>query len=319
MGRLSHAPLPKADQRLTVRGDTMRSVLAALGHLTKPVCAASAAAGLAFSLGAASSVRAEVGPTTHLLAIGICPPWKPQPQEVCEQGVAAIAAALQARLGIADENVLSLVNSGATAEGLRKGVAQLQDLGPSDRLIIFANLHAGARIPGTMANADNDVFVLWTEEEPAAMPFALARGDWITASVFAGMIHSIPAGEIVMILDACESDAVSSLFVAAHPDNDHVRPEAVITSSRADQFANFNADVTMALFTQELAQALHSTEGSLLNAAEDAASRTAAAAIPICDAMSEQVIEDGFDPLSCRQQPVIHDPDELLHGMALSG
>lgn len=279
--------------------------------------AGTTAVGLALSQGTACAMQAEAGPTTHLLAIGICPPWKPTPQKVCEDGVAAMTAALEARLGIADENILTLLNASATTEGLRQGLAHFQDLGPNDRLIIFANLHSGPLAPGVLATSDNDVFVLWTEEKPEATRFALARGDWITARDFAGMVHDSPAGEILMILDSCESDSVSSLFLAEHPDNDEARPEAVIASSKSDQFANFNADGTMALFTQEFSHSLVSTTGSFWDAAVNAASSTAAAAIPICGSNSGQLIDAGFDPLRCRQQPIIHDPNGLLANTAL--
>lgn len=63
-------------------------------------------------------VEARNGVTTHLLAVGICPPWKDDGPEPCINSVEAVSRALQKRLDIDDINVSRLVNAKATAKGL---------------------------------------------------------------------------------------------------------------------------------------------------------------------------------------------------------
>lgn len=257
------------------------------------------------------------GKTTHLMAIGICPPWKQQDAEACSRSVGAIEAAFSARLGIESANVTTLLNAAATTGGLKAAFAGFSDLGPNDRLIIYANLHAGALNPTAEAGPDNDVFVLWTEQRPVAVPFAVAEGDWIMASDFAGWVHALAAGEVIFILDACESGAVSPLFIEAHPQNNAIRPEAVIVSAAADQFANFTADKTVALYSQQLAQTIADGHGTFQQAADLAASQTHATAITICALQKSAMEQAGIDPLSCEQQPTTHDPDALLPAIVL--
>lgn len=255
--------------------------------------------------------------TTHLMAIGICPPWKRLDTQACRRSVDAIEAALAERLDIDDRNVTTLVNAAATTEGLKAAFAGLSGLGANDRLIIYANMHAGALEPTAEAGPDNDVFVLWTKEKPAAIPFAVAEGDWIMASDFAGWVHALAAGEVIFILDACDSDAVTPLFIEAHPQNNANRAEAVIVSAAASQFANFTADRSVALYSQQLAQSIADGRGTFQQAADLAASRTHTAAIPICDLQKSALEQAGMDPLSCAQQPTTHDPDALLTRIVL--
>lgn len=255
--------------------------------------------------------------TTHLMAIGICPPWKPQNPEACRRSVDAMESALTARLGIADKNVTTLLNAAATTEGLKAAFAGFSGLGPKDRLIIYANLHAGALDPTAQVGPDNDVFVLWTKDKPAALQFAVAEGDWIMASDFAAWVHALPVGEVILILDACESGAVTPLFIDAHPSDDGSRPEAVIVSASADQIANFSSDRSVALYSQQLAQTLASTEGTFGHAADLAAEQTHNAAIAICDLRKSSLEQAGVDPSSCRQQPTTHDPESLLTQIVL--
>lgn len=280
------------------------------------ICSLSAAA---WAITPINAVRAEGIDikTTHLMAIGICPPWKQQDAEACSRSVGVMETALAARLGIENENVTTLVNAAATTAGLKAAFADLSGLGSNDRLIIYANLHAGALDPTAEAGPDNDVFVLWTKKKPVAVPFAIAEGEWIMASDFAGWVHALAAGEVIFILDACESGAVLPLFIEAHPQNNAIRPEAVIVSAAADQFANFTADQSVALYSQQLAQTIAGGRGTFQQAAELAASLTHTAAITICDLHKSAMEQAGIDPLSCEQQPTAHDPDALLTRIVL--
>lgn len=258
--------------------------------------------------------------STHFLGIGICPPWKPMPTSACETAVHQMADALGHRLSIDPSDQTLLINASATTEGLVRVMAQLKaTLTPADRLVIYATLHAGALDPSRPAGPDNDVMVLWSVEKPAVMAFAIAEDLWIRASDFAAMVHDLPAGEVVLILDACESAALTPLFLASHPANDPERPDAVVTSAKATQFANTTADRSLPLFSKELVEALgtKADKGTLRDAVTLAAERTVAEARPLCDALRATSRKDGLDPTGCYQEPVLADPNKLLSAMVL--
>ncbi|WP_417684523.1 hypothetical protein [Roseibium sp.] len=255
---------------------------------------------------------------THLLSIGICPPWKPHPSSTCTNSINSVGEGLIKRIGIRPENWHKLLNADATTAGLFETLDTLsRELGPTDRLIVHANLHAGSLDPSKPAGPGNDVFVLWSVEKPAVMAFAVAQGLWIQASEFAGRVHKIPAGEVVLILDACESGAVSPLFLNAHSDDDKARPEAVVTSAKADQLANVSADGTSALYSQILGNTLLSETGPFSRTLSVAASRVEASAIPICEKLAGDLKKFGLKPDACNQQPTQHDPDGILSRLQL--
>jgi hypothetical protein len=85
---------------------------------------------------------------------------------------------------------------------------------------------------------------------------------------------TLPAAEIVVILDACESGPGFQDF-RYEPDAmcEAGTRMAVIFSAQADQVANFTVDDSMALFTQNLVQALAVTAGRDLVNAVDLARR----------------------------------------------
>ena len=60
------------------------------------------------------------GPRTHLLAIGICLPWKTDGRvsPACANNVAAMKEAAGAAMRVADADIVTLLNAAATYEGL---------------------------------------------------------------------------------------------------------------------------------------------------------------------------------------------------------
>jgi hypothetical protein len=254
---------------------------------------------------------------THILAIGACPPWKGLGTEPCRLDVESVTNALQKRLSIPNENVNKLINEQATTGGLIDIADKLSKREPMDRLIVYVNLHNGAASSEQKASAKNDVMVFWTIKQPQVSVFAIAQGLWMAADDFAALMHKIPAKELILIMDACESDALSNLFVHEHKDNNPERPEAIIVSAKADQTANFTKDRTMGLFSQILSEKITNTNGQLIDAVNDAAKEATAMAIPICDSFKQDNIANGRDPKSCRQQPQIHDPANLLSEIKL--
>jgi len=256
--------------------------------------------------------------TNNLLAISVCPPWKPAPPEVCINGINAVAGALSERLEIDSGNQHFLLNRQGTVNGLRAMTAELaKTLGPTDRLIVYANVHGGPIDAHEAATPANDVLVLWSEEKPKALAFAVAEEKWIMASEFARLVNGIPAAEIIVMIDACESAAASPLFFHKNPENDPARSTAVVVSAQSDQFAIYNESETLSLFTEEMSKSLAGFDGTLAGAVAEAAKATAKAAVPICDGQSAELQKLGLDPRACRQIPATHDPDGLLDRIPL--
>lgn len=284
--------------------------------LTKPLFLAAL---IIIGVSSATAGNTPVQLENHLLGIGICPPWKPQSPDVCARGVNGVVSGLVGRLGIAEANRHELINADATMAGLKAKFATLaRTLDRKDRLIIYANLHAGALDTTRPAGPDNDVFVLWTEQKPQVIAFAVAEGAWIKAADFAALVHALPVGEVVFMLNACDSGAVDPLFIHQHPANDPGRPEAVVTSAKAGQFANFSADQKEALFSKTFAEVLSVYEGTMTGAVTEATQLTEKAALPICASQSQTISKLGLDPSSCNQQPTVHDPEGLLNNLELN-
>jgi len=271
---------------------------------------------LVFSMLTSFAIASPQGQATHILAIGVCPPWKNQAVSICTKGVTEITNTLSERLDIPTDNQHILLNEAATTQG---AVAQIntlqQNLGPNDRLIIYANLHAGAADPSQPAGPENDVLVFWSDEEPAAIAFALAEQVWLKAHDFAELVLSIPAGEIVVFLDACESNAASPLFLHSLPGHQTDRPIAVVSSALATQVAQFSADGTEALFTQQLNASLASATGQLFSGVQTAAKATNEAAAQHC---AQTSFAPDAPAGSCAQTPSIHDPSHLLSRIQLA-
>ncbi len=274
---------------------------------------------LLFTLSVPNGAQAgDAKPATHFLGIGVCPPWKPQSQDVCQNSVEAVANALKKRLGLDDKNTSLLINQYATTEGVRTKLAELAKLlGPADRLIIYAALHAEPLNPIQPARAENDLLVLWSEEKPDTSQTAISSEVWLTAHDFASLVHSVNAGQLFVMVDACESGAISPLFIHAHPDNDPARPSAVVTSAQIRDMANFSQDRTISLFSKHLAASLEAPEKTLFHSVKRAMANTRQAAIPICAAKNLKRFETGAITLPCRQKPTLHDPDDLLSKIAL--
>lgn len=268
---------------------------------------------------AKQSSEAKAIVTTHLLAISICPPWKEMPSGVCEQDITLLNKSARA-LNVAPKDVTLLLNEEATYAPIKAAFEAYNTLESDDRLVIYLNLHNGAKTAGSDASATNDVMVLYSKDDPEIIEFALAEKHWIEASELAGWVHQIPAGEVILIMDACESSAVDALFLENHPADDKARPEAVLTSAQPGQIANLTADLTHALFTHNLGQALISSakEGkTLAHAAQNAAAQTKSQAVPICKAALANQLAAGVHESVCHQTPKLEDPHNLFSNIVL--
>ncbi|WP_298957751.1 hypothetical protein [uncultured Roseibium sp.] len=279
-----------------------------------PICAVVLASGSTVVASAQETGNAEnQGVQNHILGIGICPPWNPQSPEMCKNSLDKVISALAPRLDASPGRTHLLVNEGASASALKLKATELSNnLGPDDRLIIYANLPLSSAEVADTDTAVGHVLELWADQSPETASEAIAEGVWMSAPAFAAMIHAIRAGEVVLILDTNNSYAVNLDLLDEHSVDHENRPEALVTSSGRGQMANYSADRTISLFAKHLSLALGETEGTLLDVMTAASQGTRQAAIPICASLKEHQGTDSDHSPDCTQVPEVHDPDSLL-------
>ena len=265
-----------------------------------------------------SAVSAQEGEPANniLVGIGVCPPWNAQSGEVCKHSVETVVSAFSERLDIAPSETMLMFNEGASADGLKRSIMELANkLSTNDRLIIYANLPSKSVTTGE-ADQTRQVLELWADHEPESVDQAIENGTWISAPAFAAMLHTIPAGEVILMLDTSNSDTIDPDLLENHAVNLDERPEALVTSAGAGQKANYSADRTIALFAKHMAAALQTANGSLQDVIVEASAGTRQAAIPICVSLQENVpVED--PEKDCTQIPEIHDPAGILAAIPL--
>lgn len=264
---------------------------------------------LFLGLGAGSAQAA-----THLISIGICPPWKGMATTICSSSVDAMSTALAQRLSIPADNRHALLNEEATVAGLHSFLDGLPDFGADDRVVLYALMHNGSGVKGSAATAADDVMVFWSEDDPKITEFALAQGKWMKATDFAAAIHALGMGELVGVFDACESAALAHDVLHNAPENHNLRV-ATVASALSGQIANMNADLTAPLFSSELVPAFTRRDTPLVTLLQSVIENVAQDAVPLCAKRAgEMRVGDGPTP-NCNQTPILRDPTDLLSGM----
>jgi len=249
----------------------------------------------------------------HVLAIGNCPPWHPQSVEVCKHSLDKVMSALAPRIDAGPDSRHMLVNEGASAAALKLKATELANrLGPDDRLVIFANLPLGLWEAESAEDPKGYALELWADSKPETAIQAIGDGTWMSASAFAALVHAIPAGEVILILDTNNPHAIDIGLFEDHAVDHEDRPEALVISSGPGQAANYSADRTISLFAKHLALALGETDGTLQDVMTLAAGGTRQAAIPICAELKETLASSGQAENGCAQVPEVHDPQALL-------
>lgn len=282
----------------------------------------SAAEILLFSLvalaGSPFSAAAQQQPDSlrnTFLGIASCPPWHPQSVEICKHSLEKVAISLSPRIGSGPDSTHLLINEGASAAALKRKATELaNNLGASDRLIVYANVPMASGSDAGQDEQTGYALEMWAEQKPHSTEDAISDGTWISASAFAAMLHAIRAAEVILILDTPNSNGANLHLLEENSADLKERPEALVTSASPGQAANYSADRTISLFAKHLAAALSDTDGSLLDVLSIAASGTRQAAIPICAALKEHSGEAAAkEPTNdCTQVPEFHDPDALL-------
>ncbi len=287
----------------------------------------------------AVATAAASDPRTHLLVVGICPPWKTggQISPACANNVAAMKKATGPALGVADDDAHTLLDAEATYSGLDRALDRIAArAGPSDRVVLYFSVHGGALHQAADYRSelqhsdtfepihDTGVLMLWTLEQPFTAVSALAGKQWITGSDLARMIDRIEAAELIVILDSCnaaiEFDAFASIVTATDKQR-----RAIVASARSWQFANFDRSGSMALFTSNLAPAISAAASSFAEAIEAAAEKTRADAKTLCpgSAVVRSIekhygVERQAALRICEQTPVSRDPHGLLETISLN-
>jgi hypothetical protein len=198
--------------------------------------------------------------STYLLAVGCCVPYfQPDPQ-VCARGVVNFARLFMEKLEVPHKNTRILVNEQATYEKVTDGLSWLSDVaGPEDTVIFYFNGH-GLLLEdddGVEAYGMDEVFVLWSEDEPFSVMYAVATKTWLIDDELGLLIKAIRSRKVVIIADTCHASAAErGLYPRGAIVDYHQGGAALISSARADQVSFFDVDRNMGLFTEELLKAI---------------------------------------------------------------
>lgn len=289
------------------------------------------------ALASGTSVSATPNKTTHLLAMGGCPPWKviegdakatQQMAESCQKDVDVIVAGFKKALSLPDANIITRVDEEATADGVRQALRDLDKRAKAeDRVVIYFNFHGGnidANYNGY--DIEDEVLAMYTAEEPKDFRAATLHGDWMPMKSIRDLVNEIDAEEIILIFEVCEVAAGYKNFrynMSRRAQKEWRGREAVIFTSRGDQSAAFNEEGTMALFTDIFSNGLKSaTSGNMRDIFEEAALDVNRSRRAVC--MKDENLETLYDNEAvylhaCTQLPLVYDPYGLMDDIYLGG
>jgi len=300
-------------------------------------CVAAVAAASLVALATASGAVASSNPTTHVLAMAACPPWKViegdpdatrQMAESCKNDVDAMVAALRKSLAVDPANITTRLNADADSAGVRQAMTTLAERAKrEDRVVIYFNFHGGnvdANYNGY--DIEDEVLAMYTATEPEDFKHATRKGDWMAMKSVRDLVNEIDAEEIVLIFEVCEVSAGLKNFrynMGRRYQRDWNGREAIIFTSRGDQAATFNEEGTLALFTELYAKGLETTaSGNIRDVFEIAAMDVHRSRRATC------MKDDNLDTLyhnraiyldACTQLPSAYDPYGLLDDIHIGG
>jgi len=203
----------------------------------------------------------------------------------------------------------------------KKGIREFANHVPKDaRVIMFFNFHGDLTdVVHTDTTGEEEVFILWTEDKPFTMLSAIALKEWITAEELRGMIDAVHAKEIVIAIDSCHSGGGAPDILKKHGRHeDWQGREAVMMSSKANQFSYFTVDGLHGVFTFYLSEALRSGFPTLKSAFEDAAKETSRYVEIHEEKCANMLWEMLHKRLACVQTPEAYDPTNLLPSIELN-
>jgi hypothetical protein len=209
-------------------------------------------------------------PSTYILAVGCCVPYfQPGPQ-VCAHGVVSFARMFMERLEVPDQNIRILVNEQATYEKVTEGLSWLSDVAGREDTVIFYYSGHGLLLEDDEGDEEygmDEVFVLWSEDEPFSVLYAVATKTWLIDDELGLLIRAIRSRKVVMVADTCHASAAErGLYPRGAIVDYHQGGAALISSARADQVSFFDIDRQMGLFTEELLKAIQAGRPNLKEA-----------------------------------------------------
>jgi hypothetical protein len=284
---------------------------------------------------AAETAAADAAKTTHLFAIGVCPPWKTAPGDPdltakwaasCKNDVQLIMDGLRKNIPASNDNVTTLIDDKATYDAVITGLARLaKKAQPADRVIIYINTHGG-EIDSLYKGypVRDEVFAFYSEKEPENFQQAVEKGPWISGRALRDLIDDIVAEELVVIVESCHSAASYDDFrydLAGRYREGWKGREAIIYSAGGDQIANFAESNDVALFTKTFADILSSQkEATLGDAFQEARVETQRNIRERCMTgpyASQMQLSRSAYLTFCTQQPTTFDPYGLLDDIKL--
>ncbi|MEO1206639.1 MAG: hypothetical protein AAFV45_09925 [Pseudomonadota bacterium] len=274
---------------------------------------------------------------TFLLALAACPPWKAIPDDPkttklmansCQKDIETIVPALQKSFSITPELTSTRLNEQADFAGIETAIKGLAEKATSnDRVVIYLNFHGG-ELPVYYKGyvTTDELLAAYTKDKPKDFAKATKDKVWMTVRYLRDLVDQIKAEEIIVIFEACESDAGMHDFrydLAERYKHNWQGREAVIFSSRANQAAAYNAAGTKALFTDTLANQLMSADtGNMRDHIETASITTHRSRRQTCmnDDNRENLFDDRQTYLEgCTQRPEVFDPYGLLDDIQIGG
>jgi hypothetical protein len=158
----------------------------------------------------------------------------------------------------------------------------------------------------------DEVFVLWSEDEPFSILYAVATKTWLVDDELGLLIRAIRSRKVVMVADTCHASAAErGLYPRGAIVDYHQGGVALISSARADQVSFFDLDGNMGLFTEELLKAIQAGRPNLrkafLEARRDVKKRWVGCA--------KKIDLDGY---SSGQTPILTDPLEVTGKISFS-
>ncbi len=257
----------------------------------------------------AETVLPIKNPTTLMLAVGVCPPWKEFPNS-CKNNVELISSTLRQAMQIPKANQKLLTDQAASFSGVSQGLAWLKKYSTANTtVIIYYNGH-GMLVPDPQTGEVTEVFVLWSRQFPFAGIYAVLKKIWMSSTVFAQSIAPIQAKNIIVIADTCHAQKADKKLQHSSGDIPFgPRNEVVILSARANEFAL--SLKKHALFTENLALAIKQNN-DMERAFEQARSITIKKSRQICDDYTQP-------PSWCTgQTPSANDPNLILSKIRLN-
>ncbi len=277
----------------------------------------------------ASPVSSASEDDTFVFAVSACPPWKTKLLEdhakniayACQNNVEVFTTAIKEALDVPPENIFIHVDEQATYSRVEKGLKELADKVPENaRVIMLFSFHGNLTdITDTEESGQKDeVLVLWTEEKPFTILSAITLKQWITARDLRQMIDAVRAEEIIIAVDACHSgQAVPDILKKHGRDSDWQGREAVMASSRGDQFSYFTVDGSYGVFTLSLTDSIRMGSLTAQQAFDNSVNRTITYIESYQEKCSKMLWEVMGKKARCEQTPISYDPTNLLSSIKL--